>query len=146
MSPRHTGMETAHEVRDLMTEVVEVARPGDSLAEVRERMDEHRCRHMPVVDGEGDLVGLVTHRDLLRYALIEQPEVPRFVETALLERLTVGDVMVREVETVDPGAELRQAAQTMIENKFGCLPVVEGRRLVGILTESDFVRRVAQGA
>jgi CBS domain-containing membrane protein len=109
-------------------------------------MEEHRCRHMPVVDGEGDLVGLVTHRDLLRYALIEQPEVPRFVETALLERLTVGDVMVREVETVDPGAELRQAAQTMIENKFGCLPVVEGRRLVGILTESDFVRRVAQGA
>jgi CBS domain-containing membrane protein len=133
----------AHLVRDLMTEAVQVAHPDDPLAEVHERMEQLACRHMPVVDEEGDLVGLVTHRDLLRHALIEQPEVPRYVESVLLGRLTVRQVMVQEVETAEPRTDLRQAAQTMLDNKFGCLPVVEGRRLVGILTESDFVRRVA---
>jgi CBS domain-containing protein len=55
----------------------------------------------------------------------------------------VEEVMVHEVETVEPTAPLSEAAALMLENKFGCLPVVEGDRLVGILTESDFVRHVA---
>jgi len=130
-------------VSDAMTGRVYTVEPEDALSLVWEVMRYRGIRHVPVVDAEGDLVGLVTHRDLLRASLVEQNDLPRVIERALLERTRVADVMIRNVETVSPDDELRDAARLMLEQKFGCLPVVEGRRLVGILTESDFVRWVA---
>jgi CBS domain-containing protein len=55
-------------------------------------------------------------------------------------------MMTREVATADPDTDAYEAAATIFENKFGCLPVVEGSRLVGILTEADFVRRFLENA
>lgn len=132
------------QVDDLMTSNVFALRPEDDLGDLHDLMRSHDIRHVPVVDEDGDLVGLVSHRDLLRSALIEQP-VPAYLERAVLERLKVRDVMVRGVESVAPDDDLRDAAQLMFENKYGCLPVVAGKRLVGILTEADFVRLMAQG-
>ncbi len=131
-------------VRDLMTRDVVAARPEDSLAHMRDLMLEHDVRHMPVIEGENDLVGLVSQRDLLRNHLIEQADVPDFIEDALLERLLVRELMTTGVVSIDPENDIREAAQIMYENKFGCLPVVEGTQLVGILTESDFVRLMAE--
>jgi CBS domain-containing membrane protein len=130
-------------VSDAMTGRVYTVEPDDPLSLAWEVMRERGVRHVPVLDAEGDLVGLVTHRDLLRASLVEQNDLPRVIERALLERTRVADVMVQNVETVSPDDELPDAARLMLEQKFGCLPVVEGRRLVGILTESDFVRWVA---
>ena len=132
-------------VRDLMTQDVVAARPADSLARLRNLMHDRDVRHMPVVEGDGDLVGLVSQRDLLRNHLIEQADVPDFIEDAVLERLLVRDLMTTGVVSVAPEHDIREAAQVMWENKFGCLPVVEGNRLVGIITESDFVRLMAEG-
>ena len=133
-------------VEDAMTEDVRSVRPDDSLQVLRDLMYELNVRHIPVVTEDGELAGLVSHRDLLRHALVEQPDeaVPD-VEDAL-ERMTAADVMVPEVEAVTADADVREAAQIMFERKFGCLPVVEGNRLVGILTEADFVRLIASGA
>lgn len=130
-------------VSDAMTGRVYTVEPDDPLSLAWEVMRERGVRHVPVLDAEGDLVGLVTHRDLLRASLVEQNDLPRVIEGALLERTRVADVMIQNVETVSPEDELPDAARLMLEQKFGCLPVVEGRRLVGILTESDFVRWVA---
>ena len=102
-------------------------------------------RHVPIVNADSEILGLVTHRDLLRAAPIEQDDTPGFVERAVLARQKILDIMTTDVETILPDADIREAAQIMFENKFGCLPVVEGRRLVGILTEADFVRLMAQG-
>lgn len=132
-------------VRDLMTRDVVSAQPGDSLARLRNLMIDRDVRHMPVTEGDGNLVGLVSQRDLLRNHLIEQTDVPDFIEDALLERLLVREVMTTGVVSVEPESDIREAAQIMFENKYGCLPVVEGNRLVGILTESDFVRLMAGG-
>jgi CBS domain-containing membrane protein len=139
------GVATAFRVQDLMTDRVFAVHPEDDLGMVCEVMSDHHVRHVPVVDEDGDLVGLVSHRDLLRSALIEQPEVPRFVERAVLERVRVRDVMAHDVESVPAERPLREAAGVMLENQYGCLPVVDGRRLVGILTEADFVRLAARG-
>ena len=57
-----------------------------------------------------------------------------------MRRRRVREIMSTEVETVDPDVDLKAAAQMMLDNKIGCLPVVEGEHLVGILTEADFVR------
>lgn len=132
-------------VRDLMTEDVVAVRPADTLATLRNLMAERDVRHMPVVNGDGDLVGLVSERDLLRHSLIQQSDVPDFVEDTILERLKVRELMTTSVESADPERDIRDAAQVMLENKYGCLPVVEGERLIGILTEADFVRLFAEG-
>ena len=127
-------------VRDLMTEKVFSVHPGDSVDKIYDAMTERSIRHIAVIDDEGDLVGVVSHRDLLRHALIERSDLPLFVQRAILRRTKVEEVMTSEVETAEPDQPVKEAAQVMFENKFGCLPVVEGWRVVGILTESDFVK------
>ena len=132
-------------VRDLMSDNVIAVREKDDLMTLRELMLDHNVRHIPVVDAESDLVGLVSHRDLLRSSMVEQPDMADYMEQAVLESSAVRDVMIEEVEVVDAETRLQEAAELMFDNKYGCLPVTEGRRLVGILTESDFVRLVARG-
>ncbi|HEX5760077.1 MAG TPA: CBS domain-containing protein [Thermoanaerobaculia bacterium] len=127
-------------VRDLMSPGVIAVGPEESLAKAYELMLDHRIRHLLVVDAEGDLVGLLTHRDLLRHSLIEQVALPLRLARTVLRRLRVDEAMTSEVETADPEELLGEAAVTMFDNKYGCLPVVEGARPVGILTEADFVR------
>lgn len=132
-------------VRDLMTEDVVTVLPGTDTETARDLMAEGDLRHLIVVDAEGDLAGLVSHRDLLRSALIERADVPLYVERELLEETRVRDVMVSPVQTTEPEQGVAEAAQTLFDEKIGCLPVVEGGRVVGILTESDFVRWFAYG-
>lgn len=128
-----------------MTAKVVAVQPEETLAVVDELMQQHRIRHIPVVSPVGDLVGLISHRDLLRHALIEQAQTPEFIEQAIRERVAARDLMVVDIQCVGPRSDLRAATQQMLEYKLGCLPVLEGRRLVGILTESDFVRLMAEG-
>jgi len=127
-------------VRDLMTSNVVTIQSGDSVATAYELMLDHRFRHLVVVDNEGDLVGLLTHRDLLRHSLIERAGLPLSLQNGVMQRIRVEEVMTSDVETAEPGQWLGEAALVMFENKYGCLPVVEGTRPVGILTEADFVR------
>lgn len=136
---------TPHFVRDLMCDRIYAVRPDDDLATVRDLMDDHAVRHVPVIDEEGSLVGLVSQRDLLRAALIERADLPVIIERTLLERTHVSDVMTTYVETVSPDTELREAARQMLESKIGSLPVTDNDRLVGIVTEADFVRSYVDG-
>ena len=129
------------EVRDLMTDRVFALGPADDLESLYDLMDAHHVRHVPIVDREGDIVGLVTQRDLARSALGAQELLPLSLQQEILRRRKVREIMATEVETVEPDESLRVAAEMLLENKIGCLPVVEGEHLVGILTESDFVRR-----
>jgi CBS domain-containing protein len=105
-----------------------------NLAMAEELLRLHRIRHLPVVRG-GKLVGLVTHRDLLKAAAkcggVDPAKQP----------LWASDVMVRDVRTVSADTSTREAVKLMLDNKFGCLPVVGADgTLVGILTEADMVR------
>jgi CBS domain-containing membrane protein len=133
-------------VRDLMTEPVFTLSPNDTLECAQELMDARRIRHVPVVDEDGDLVGLVTQRDLARTVLGRVDALPISARHSILSSRRVRDMMTREVATADPDTDAYEAAATIFENKFGCLPVVEGSRLVGILTEADFVRRFLESA
>ena len=127
-------------VRDLMTEKVFTLNGRDDLAALYDLMDSRRVRHVPIVDREGELVGLVTDRDLSRSALGSVEELPLSVERDILRRRRIRDIMATEPDTIEPDATLKEAAEILLENKVGCLPVVEGLNLVGILTEADFVR------
>jgi len=98
-------------------------------------------RHLPVVDDENRLVGIVTHRDLLRAqpsTLIGLSETERRARQA---DVRVDQIMEREIWTVGLETLASVAGQTLFDHKFGCLPVVDDdRRLVGIVTERDYLR------
>lgn len=132
-------------VRDLMTRVVLSVNPEDTVEKVYDMMNERGIRHLLVTETDGDLVGLVSHRDLLRHSPIERAEVPVFLVREVLRRTRVEEVMTSEVETASPDTPLNDAAEVMFRNKFGCLPVLDDSKLVGILTESDFVRYFCAG-
>ncbi len=123
-------------VGDLMTEEVLTLGEAQSLGFATGTMKLARIRHLPVVR-DGVLVGLVSHRDLLRAA---SEAAARAAAGEPEERLTAGTLMTTEVRTVAPTLPADEAAMVLLDEKFGCLPVVEDGRLVGIVTEADFLR------
>ena len=127
-------------VRDRMSRRVLTVRPEARLSAAAQLMRTRQIRHLPVVDRAGRLVGMVTARDL-RQALFA-PAVQAETEDVLglLETLVVGDVMTRGVLRVRAATSIRDAARLMRERKLGALPVVEGERLIGLLTETDVLR------
>ncbi len=132
-------------VRDLMTDTIFALSADDDIQMARDLMDERNVRHVPVVDGDRNLVGLVSERDLLRSMYPSTSELPVGTQHDVLKRVKVSAIMTRDVETVEPDDDLAAAAQVMLDNKYGCVPVVvEGGRVEGILTESDFVRYLAE--
>jgi CBS domain-containing membrane protein len=108
--------------------------------------EDERIRHLPVVDEDGNLVGLLSQRDLARRALGQVEDLPMEEKHAILAGQRVDEIMSRNPETAVPDEDLVDAAERMLENKLGCLPVLEGGELVGILTESDFVRLYVEKA
>ncbi len=122
-------------VRDSMTREVVTVGPGTTAAEALALCREKRIRHLPVVEG-GRLVGMISDRDL-RSATPALGD-PDRAET--LEKVLVGDEMAREVVTARPDDPIEHAAMGMYEKRIGCLPVVDGDRLVGVLSASDVMR------
>ena len=106
-------------VRDIMTESPYTLNEDTDLAQVYDLMDDKHIRHVPVVDPDGRLLGIVSHRDLVRGALSAASEMPVGNQRDFLRNTKIEEVMVREPETVDSGENLRAAGELLIENKFG---------------------------
>ncbi|MDI6872014.1 MAG: CBS and ACT domain-containing protein [Bacillota bacterium] len=122
-------------IEDIMTTKVVTVTPADSIAEALRRTRAGRFRHLPVVDGER-VVGVVSDRDL-------RAAVPALVTDdaeEYLEQIRVDLVMHPDVIVAHPLDPVEDAARLMYEHKIGCLPVVSGDRLVGIVTETDVLR------
>jgi CBS domain-containing membrane protein len=128
-------------VRDLMSSEVATVRRNDKLVIADDLMNLGRIRHTPVLDDDSDeVVGILSQRDLFRGALARAIGYGSHAQQKLLNQLAVKDVMTTDPVTTAPDVPLADAARLMLERKIGCLPVVERGRLIGILTESDFVR------
>ncbi len=113
--------------------------PQTRMAEAKAIMDKYWIRHLIVVEGEA-LVGVLSDRDVRTASLPPGAQTPAAAQEAHLARLAVGDAMTKGPRTVQPDAPLAEVARLMIEHRFSSLPVVEGGRLVGILTETDILR------
>jgi CBS domain-containing membrane protein len=132
-------------VRDVMTADPTTLKRNDKLTLADDIMRLGRVRHLPVVDDDDQtLVGIVTQRDLFRDALAQALGYGKHAQRKILDTLSVKDVMNTDVVTTGPETPLVGAARILTERKIGCLPVVENGRLVGILTEGDFVALVAR--
>jgi CBS domain-containing membrane protein len=128
-------------VRELMEREVTTLEVGDRLDLAQDIMQLGRIRHLPVVS-RGRLVGILSHRDLLRAGLSSLLQLPRREEREWLATVAVNAVMTTNVFTVAPDATVRSAVETMLHKKIGCLPVVEDGTLVGLLSETDCLRHL----
>ena len=131
-------------VRDVMTADVTTLQRNDQLTLADDIMRLGRIRHLPVLDENGQLAGIVTQRDLFRGALAKALGYGERAQRQLMDTLVVKEVMTSDVITTTPDTPLAEAARVLIERKIGCLPVVEAGRLVGIITEEDFVALAAR--
>jgi CBS domain-containing membrane protein len=123
-------------VDEMMTTGAQTLTDDASLADVQEVMEKYHCHHVPIVKDGDELAGLVSHRDVLKVTESSLADVTNRIEPA---QIKVSDFMTREVFSVRPNTSLRKAAIYIRTQRYGCLPVLEGRKLVGLITDSDFV-------
>jgi len=130
------------QVLNWMTKEVVTVDKATGVRAAADLMKARNIRHLPVMEGER-LVGIVTDRDL-REAM---PPASLLLDVHeadyLLDKVPVCDVMTKRVIGISPDVSIAKAADLMVRNKIGCLPVLEGDALVGIITESDILRGVA---
>jgi acetoin utilization protein AcuB len=133
-------------VDDVMSRKVITIGPSDTCFEAVGRMHRARIRHLPVVDRDERLLGIVTDRDLRHY-LFSSAVFPVLSLTpldTLLMASRVSDLMTKDVATIGPRDSLADAAGLMMAKKIGSLPVTENGRVVGMLTETDMLRLIVE--
>ncbi|MFN2169475.1 MAG: CBS domain-containing protein [Anaerolineae bacterium] len=111
-----------------------------TITEALRVMRENQVRRLPVLNDRGDLVGIVSEKDLLYASPSPATSLSIYEMHDVLSRLKVSELMTAEVITVGPDTLLEEAARIMADNKLGGLPVVEDGRLVGIITETDIFK------
>ncbi len=134
-------------VRDVMTSGVVTLARNDKLASASDVMNLGRIRHLPVVDDDGSLVGIVSQRDLFHNALLQAMGYGTRAAERLRDMYLIKDAMTTTVQTIGPDVPLAEAAKRMLEQKIGSLCVVDDEgALLGIITEGDFVALAATDA
>jgi acetoin utilization protein AcuB len=114
--------------------------PDTSVPDALRLMRERKVRRLPVLDGHGQLVGIVSDKDLLYVSPSPATSLSIWEIPDLLARLKIERVMTHQVITVSDDTPIEEAARIMADNKIGGLPVMRGEALVGIITETDLFK------
>ncbi len=123
-------------VREWMTKDAITVGPQTSIFRAWDLMKDRRIRHLPVMD-DGRLVGIVTDRDLRLVLPSPATTLEAYELNYLLDKITVSEVMTKDVITTAPSASIANAARVLLGKRIGALPVLAGPILVGILTRAD---------
>ncbi len=126
-------------VKQVMNCQLYTLKPTDTVHQARELMLNKKIRHVPIVEN-GEFVGLLTKRDILAVSVSALAEIDTTERDELEAGIPIAEVMVTDVVVAEEEANLLEAAQFMLEQKQGCLPIFRDNQLVGILTETDFVK------
>ncbi|MBM4295346.1 MAG: CBS domain-containing protein [Deltaproteobacteria bacterium] len=114
-------------VSQIMSQDIVAISPDKRVGQALNLMQKHNIRHLPVVQND-HMVGWITSRDLREVLL-----------ASMLEKITVGDLMIQEPIRVSPDTHIEEAARLLLDHKIGGMPVMEGDRLVGIITMLDLI-------
>jgi CBS domain-containing protein len=131
-------------VSEIMNRNLVTVAKDASLRRAKRVLDQNRIRHLLVTDGKR-LVGIVTDRDLRTAATSSKSPLTPAEREEFMDALKVVEVMKRRLITAEPDTTIREAARVMVREKIGCLPVVDGNTLVGIVTESDLLEVLVRG-
>ena len=132
-------------IEAIATREVITVRTTDSMLTASKLLKERVIRHLPVLDEKGRLVGVITDRDIKRASASEATSLDIHELLYLLDRLEVTKVMTRNPVTLPLGATVQEAAQLMIRHKIGCILIMDGGKLAGIVTDVDMLKLLARG-
>jgi acetoin utilization protein AcuB len=121
-----------------------IVHPDTSFEDALQLLREKKIRRLPVVDKQGNLVGIVVEKDLLYASPSPATSLSVFEVHYLLSKLQVKDVMTKRVIAVGEDCPLEEAARIMVDHKIGSLPILRDRQVVGIITETDIFRTMAE--
>jgi len=139
------AMEKPLVVQDAMQDLLILVTPEDTVSTAYRRMQGGIVRHLPILDDEDKLIGVITDRDIRRAGVFGEATAPALEPTEPLAMITVNDLMTTAVVTVRPDTALAEAAECFLTHKFGCLPVIhEDDTLSGILTVTDLLSLYVQ--
>lgn len=127
-------------VHDRMTHNPVTVREDTSLYDALKIMRDNKVRRLPVLDKDGKLVGIVSEKDLLYASPSPATSLSVWEIGYLTSKITVRELMTREVITICEDCPMEEAARIMVDNKIGGLPVTRGDQLVGIITETDLFK------
>ena len=161
-------------VCDCMSSPAMTITPDTTFQDALKMIHDHRCRCLPVIDDEGELVGIVSERDLLYVSAVRdsplrvwemihllsklpereimtQEDITLTMELCawelayLLSRLEISEIMTRDVITTTPDTPIEEAARLMVENSIGALPVIDkDNRINGVITETDIIKNLVE--
>ena len=127
-------------VSRVMTKNPIFVHPEMSINEVHSLMDKEKIRHVPVLDKINNLVGLITRENLAKAGPSAATTLDMYEISYLLSKMTVREVMKKNVITVAENEVVEEAARIMADRSIGCLPVLREKLLVGIITQKDLFR------
>jgi acetoin utilization protein AcuB len=131
-------------VRERMTVNPVTTTPDTTVPDALRLMRERKIRRLPVLDSQGQLIGIVSDKDLLLASPSPATTLAVWEIPEILAKITVGKVMSRNVVTVADDTPLEEAACVMADRQIGGLPVMHGEKMVGIITETDLFKTLLQ--
>ena len=132
-------------VKEMMTTNPFTLSRFDSLSDARSLMDEKNIRHIPIVDEDLKLIGLVTQRDILSRGITSQKHADRDELEKIESGIILADIMTTKIISITTNLQINNAAQLIFSKKIGCLPVTNFQnKLEGIITDHDFVAMTIQ--
>lgn len=128
-------------VSSIMTTQLVVLNTTDSLEKAEHLFKKHRIRHIPVIESQQRIVGMLSLTDLLRISFADGAyEDEEDIETVVYEMFSLPQVMAKNVKTVAPDTTIKEVAELLAKEEFHALPVVEEGNLVGIVTTTDLIK------
>lgn len=134
------GVTATMNVKNRMTPNPIVATPKTNYNEALRLMQQNHIKHLPVVDKNNKLIGIVTQGDMLRAEPSPVTTLSVYEIASLLEKVTMEKIMTSPVFAVDESCSITNAAKFMLANEIDCLPVVRDDKLVGIITDTDIFK------
>ncbi|OGR34217.1 MAG: hypothetical protein A2051_03635 [Desulfovibrionales bacterium GWA2_65_9] len=131
-------------ISELMTSPVYSLRETDTLQSARVLMDQKRIRHVPITTGNNVFRGLITNRDVLANTISHLADIDQATQNEIDAGIPLQEIMRTDVRTISPEDSVKDAANILYSHKYGCLPVVDNGKLVGIVTEADFLQLTIQ--
>ena len=127
------------------TDLITVVQSESLNAAIR-LLKDHDIKHLPVLEDTGELVGIITDRDLKRASPSDATLLEVHELLYLMDKVKLSEVMTKSPITAKPEMQVPEAAKLMAEKKVGCLPVTKADKLIGIVTVTDFLKLLANGA
>jgi len=134
------GWDSNMRVKNRMTRAPITASPKTTFNEALKLMDNNSINHLPIVDKKGELVGIVTHNDMLGAEPSRVSTLSIYEIAALLDKVTMNQLMSSPVLAINIDCSISEAAHFMVESDIGCLPVMNDDKLIGIITDSDIFK------